>query len=151
MIDRHSLLKDLQRLLKSIEADLLERSDSAEVPDVGRTLREEFSAAQAAERTAQNYRRLALGRDHSGRCGLGAELRLRSLSGRQRTCSDCPRSPAPENGSSELAIEHEIYFRANPLRPTAITCSRSSTFSPTSPRRRTFSASTTRSAIFRTG
>ena len=35
MIDRKQLLDDLQKLLPKVEADLLERSESAEVPDVG--------------------------------------------------------------------------------------------------------------------
>ena len=56
MIDRKELLGDLQKLLKKLEADLLERSESAEVPDVGRKLREEYTAAQAAERTARTMR-----------------------------------------------------------------------------------------------
>jgi hypothetical protein len=55
MIDRTALLKDLQALLKRLEADLLQRSESAEVPDVGRTLRGEYERAKQAERTAANY------------------------------------------------------------------------------------------------
>lgn len=55
MIDRPALLKDLQALLKRLEADLLERSESAEVPDVGKTLRAEYERAKQAERTAANY------------------------------------------------------------------------------------------------
>ncbi|MHC4404767.1 MAG: DUF7008 domain-containing protein [Planctomycetota bacterium] len=55
MIDRQALLSDLQALLRALEADLLERSDSAEVPEVGQTLRAEFQKAKKAERTAQNY------------------------------------------------------------------------------------------------
>jgi hypothetical protein len=55
MIDRKRLLVDLQRLLANLEADLLERSESAEVPDVGRTLRAQHAAAQAAARTAQSF------------------------------------------------------------------------------------------------
>ena len=55
MIDRQALLSDLQTLLARLEADLLERSESAEVPDVGRTLRAEYQRAKQAERTAANY------------------------------------------------------------------------------------------------
>jgi hypothetical protein len=55
MIDRQTLLANLQRLPPKIEADLLERSDSSEVPDVGRKLREEYTAAQSANRTAQSF------------------------------------------------------------------------------------------------
>ena len=55
MIDRQALLSDLQKLLKKLEADLLERSESADVPEVGDQLRREFEEAKQAERTAQSY------------------------------------------------------------------------------------------------
>ena len=55
MIDRDALLSDLQKLLQRLEADLLERSESADVPEVGKTLRAEYDRAKTAERTAQNY------------------------------------------------------------------------------------------------
>ena len=55
MIDRPALLSDLQKLLQRLEADLLQRSESAEVPDVGQRLREEYERAKKAQRTAQNY------------------------------------------------------------------------------------------------
>jgi len=55
MIDRHELLKDLQGLLRTLEADLLERSESAEVPEVPAALKAEYEKAKKAERTALNY------------------------------------------------------------------------------------------------
>ncbi len=55
MIDRTKLLNDLQVLLRKLEADLLERSDSSDVPEVGETLRSEYQRAKQAERTAQSY------------------------------------------------------------------------------------------------
>jgi hypothetical protein len=55
MINRQSLLSDLQKLLQKLEADLLERSMSAEVPEVGTRLKEEHERATKAQRTAQNY------------------------------------------------------------------------------------------------
>ncbi len=55
MINRQALLSDLQKLLQRLEADLLERSESTEVPEVGKTLRAEYDRAKTAERTAQNY------------------------------------------------------------------------------------------------
>ena len=39
MIDRAAFLADLQKLLKRLEADLLERSQSTEMPEVGSQLR----------------------------------------------------------------------------------------------------------------
>jgi hypothetical protein len=55
MIDRQRLLSDLQDVLETLEADLLERSESDEVPAVGETLRAEYERAKSAQRTAQNY------------------------------------------------------------------------------------------------
>jgi len=55
MIDRAALLSDLQKLLQRLEADLLQRSESVEVPEVGQRLREEYERAKKAQRTAQNY------------------------------------------------------------------------------------------------
>ncbi len=55
MIDRQALLKDLQGLLRTLEKDLLERSDSDEVPTIREMLRAEYTKAQEAKRTAQNY------------------------------------------------------------------------------------------------
>ncbi|TWW07833.1 hypothetical protein E3A20_30370, partial [Planctomyces bekefii] len=55
MINRQTLLTDLQRLLQRLEADLLERSESTEIVRVGEALRQEYEQAKAAARTAQNY------------------------------------------------------------------------------------------------
>jgi hypothetical protein len=55
MIDRQKLLTDLQDVLETLEADLLERSESDEVPAVGEKLRAEYERAKSAQRTAQNY------------------------------------------------------------------------------------------------
>src|SRR3990172_4328419 len=55
MIDRGRLLSDLQDLLQRLEADLLDRSTSADVPDVGKTLRAEYDRARTAQRTAMNF------------------------------------------------------------------------------------------------
>lgn len=49
------LLTDLQALLRSLEADLLDRSDSDAIPEVRQTLRSEYRKAQEAERTSQSY------------------------------------------------------------------------------------------------
>ena len=39
MIDRIALLSDLKKLLQRLETDLLQRSESADVPEVGKALR----------------------------------------------------------------------------------------------------------------
>ena len=56
MIDRHQLLSDLQSLLRTLEADLLDRSTSDEVPEVGEWLQAEYEAAKQAGRTAHTWK-----------------------------------------------------------------------------------------------
>ncbi|MEZ5941185.1 MAG: hypothetical protein R3C18_07325 [Planctomycetaceae bacterium] len=56
MINRQVLLSDLQSLLRKLEADLLERTTSSEVPEVGEWLRAEYKQAKDAERTAHTYK-----------------------------------------------------------------------------------------------
>lgn len=53
MVDREKLLSDLQSVLRTLEADLLDRSDSDEVPEVREWLRAEYTKGKNAERTAQ--------------------------------------------------------------------------------------------------
>ena len=55
MIHRQALLADLQTFLQLVEADLLDRSESTEVPEVPAALHAEYEKAAKAERTAQNY------------------------------------------------------------------------------------------------
>ena len=55
MINRQALLSDIQGLLKHIEADLLDRSTSLEVPEIGQALRTRYAEAQSASRTALNF------------------------------------------------------------------------------------------------
>jgi hypothetical protein len=55
MINRSSLLSDLQSVLRQLEADLIQRSTSPDVPEVGTWLQAEFAKASEAKRTAQNY------------------------------------------------------------------------------------------------
>ncbi|PAY16337.1 SAM-dependent methyltransferase [Rhodopirellula sp. SM50] len=56
MIDRQQLLSDLQALLRSVEADLLARSEDAELPEVSGWLKAEYDAAKKAGRTAQTFK-----------------------------------------------------------------------------------------------
>jgi hypothetical protein len=53
MIDRQTLLKDLQAVLRRLEAELLERSE--EMPEVSTALTGEHQRARQADRTAQSY------------------------------------------------------------------------------------------------
>jgi len=54
-IARSALLKDLQNLLRQLEADLLERSNSVEIPEIGLRLRNAYDNAKKSEQTAQSY------------------------------------------------------------------------------------------------
>lgn len=56
MINRQQLLADLQSVLRKLEADLLERTDSDEVPEVGEWLRAKYQTAKDAGRTAQTFK-----------------------------------------------------------------------------------------------
>lgn len=56
MINRLQLLSDLQSLLRTVEADLLERSESRDVPEVGDWLRSEYEKEKLAGCTAQTLK-----------------------------------------------------------------------------------------------
>jgi hypothetical protein len=113
VIDRKQLLDDLQKLLPKVEADLLERSESAEVPDVGRTLREEYAAAQAAERTAQSFeewRSDAITQTAAAWVLSCVFVRFLEDNGLVET----PKVAGPGERLKRARDEHEIYFRSHP-------------------------------------
>ena len=113
MIDRKQLLSDLQSLLKTLEADLLERSESAEVPDVGRKLREEYIEAQAANRTAQNYEEWRSDEITQ----VAAAWVLSCVFGRfleDNQLVPTPKIAGPGEGLKRARDEHEVYFRRHP-------------------------------------
>ena len=113
MIDRQALLSDLQKLLKKIEADLLERSESAEVPDVGRKLREEYTTAQAADRTAQNFedwRSDAI--TQAAAAWVLSCVFVRFLEDNQLIPT--PKIAGPGERLQRARDEHELYFRSHP-------------------------------------
>lgn len=55
MINRTNLLNELRDLLKILEADLLARSESDQVPEVVQALADEYEKAKQAERTALSF------------------------------------------------------------------------------------------------
>jgi len=113
LIDRQALLSDLQKLLKKLEADLLERSESAEVPDVGRKLREEYTAAQSADRTAQNFgdwRTDAI--TQVAAAWVLSCVFVRFLEDNQLVPT--PKIAGPGDGLKRARDEHELYFRSHP-------------------------------------
>ncbi len=113
MIDPKALLTDLQSLLKRLEADLLDRSESDEVPDVGRTLHAEFERAKQAERTVANYedwRNDAI--TQAAAAWVLSCVFVRFLEDNLLTSS--PRIAGPKERLQMARDEHEIYFRQHP-------------------------------------
>ena len=113
MIDRKQLLSDLQALLKTLEADLLERSESAEVPDVRRKLRQDYTAALAVDRTAQSYEEWRS--DAITQVAAAWVLScvfVRFLEDNQLVPT--PKIAGPGEGLKRARDEHEVYFRSHP-------------------------------------
>lgn len=113
MINRSALLSDLQKLLKRLEADLLERSESADVPAVGETLRAEYEQARTAERTAQNYedwRSDAI--TQAAAAWVLSAVFVRFLEDNQLI--EPPRFSGPGDQLQRARDERELYFRAHP-------------------------------------
>ena len=150
MIDRKALLDDLQKLLPKLEADLLERSESAEVPDVGRTLREEYAAAQAAERTAQNFedwRADAI--TQVAAAWVLCCVFVRFLEDNRLV--DPPKSPGPASGSSGRGTSTSCTSAAPDAHRPRLPARGLRRAGEARRRRRRSSARTTRSATSRTG
>jgi len=115
MIDRAALLSDLQKLLKKLEADLLERSESAEVAEVGARLRQEFEQARQAERTAQNFedwRSDAI--TQAAAAWVLSCVFARFLEDNRLIHS--ARIAGPGEQLQRARDEHELYFRAHPTQ-----------------------------------
>ena len=115
MIDRLALLSDLQKLLKTLEADLLERSESAEVPDVG------GGCARSSIRRGRPS-----GRPRTLRTG-GSDAITQAAAAWVLYCVfarflednrlvDPPRIAGPGDRLSRARDEHEVYFRAHPTQ-----------------------------------
>ncbi|MEZ6054810.1 MAG: BREX-2 system adenine-specific DNA-methyltransferase PglX, partial [Planctomycetaceae bacterium] len=110
MIDRQALLSDLQALLKRLEADLLERSESTEIPDVGETLRAEYERAKKAERTAQNYedwRSDAI--TQAAAAWVLSCVFVRFLE--DNKLIDLPKIAGPKERLQQARDEHTLYFQ----------------------------------------
>ena len=120
MIDRQALLSDLQAVLKRLEADLLERSESAEVPEVGRTLRAEYERARQAERTAANYedwRSDAITQAAAAwvlSCVFVRFLEDNRLIDPPKLSGQASVVSGQQNRLQRARDEHELYFRAHP-------------------------------------
>lgn len=113
MINRVALLSDLQKLLQRLEGDLLERSESTDVPEVGKTLRAEYDRAKTAERTAQNYedwRTDAI--TQAAAAWVLSCVFVRFLE--DNRLIDPPKIAGPDDRLERARDEHELYFRSHP-------------------------------------
>jgi hypothetical protein len=113
MIDRRLLLTDLQGLLRTLEADLLERTEASEVRDVGRALRAEYDAARSAERTAlsfEEWRSDAITQVAAAWVLSAVFVRFLEDNG----LIEPPRLSGPGDRLALARDEHESYFRAHP-------------------------------------
>jgi Domain of unknown function (DUF7008)/Eco57I restriction-modification methylase len=114
MIDRKALLADLQSLLRKLEADLLERSESREAPaEIGEYLCTEHKKARDADRTAQNFEdwrsdfitQVAAAWVLS--CVFARFLEDNGL-------VDPPKLSGPGERLQRVRDEHEVYFHSHP-------------------------------------
>ncbi|MBB02271.1 MAG: SAM-dependent methyltransferase [Planctomyces sp.] len=113
MIERKRLLSDLQTLLKRIEADLLQRSEASDLPEVGQRLQAEYERAQAAERTALNYedwRNDAI--TQAAAAWVLSCVFVRFLEDNELISP--ARISGPGKRLQRARDEHELYFRAHP-------------------------------------
>ena len=107
------LLTDLQAVLRTLEADLLERSDSDAVPEVRQTLYSEYRKAQEAKRTAQSYETWRA--DYITQ--VAAAWVLSCVFARfleDNRLIDPPTISGPGERLVRARDEHELYFRAHP-------------------------------------
>ena len=113
MIDRQALLTDLQKLLPKIEADLLERSESAEVPDVGPPC---ATNIPPRKRPSGPPRAIPNGdptrSPRRPRPGCSSCVFVRFLEDNQLVPT--PKIAGPGERLKRARDEHELYFRAAP-------------------------------------
>ena len=113
MIIRQQLLTDLKRVLQGLEVDLLERSESDEVPEVGKTLRAEYDRAKKAERTAENYEDWRSGAiTQTAAAWVLSCVFVRFLE--DNRLIDPPKIAGLNERLQRARDEHELYFRAHP-------------------------------------
>ncbi len=113
MINRSTLLSDLQKFLQRIEADLLERSESKEVPEVPAALHAEYEKAAKAKRTAQNYEDWRTDTiTQAAAAWVLSCVFIRFLE--DNSLIDPPKIAGPGERLGRARDEHELYFRSNP-------------------------------------
>jgi type I restriction-modification system DNA methylase subunit len=113
MINRQALLADLQKFLQRIEADLLERSESTEVPEVPAALHAEYEKAAKAERTAQNYEDWRTDTiTQAAAAWVLSCVFVRFLE--DNSIIDPPKIAGPGDRLARARDEQELYFRSHP-------------------------------------
>jgi hypothetical protein len=113
MINRQALLIDLQKFLQRIEVDLLERSESTEVPEVPAALHAEYEKAAKAERTAQNYEDWRTDTiTQAAAAWVLSCVFVRFLE--DNSLIDTPKIAGPGERLARARDEHELYFRSYP-------------------------------------
>lgn len=113
MLDRRTLLADLQKLQKSLAADLRERSSSPELPEIARQLREEHQRAAAAARTGGSYGDWLEDRlTQQAAAWVLSSVFVRFLEDNQLV--DPPRIAGPGQRLQRARDEHEHYFAQHP-------------------------------------
>ena len=113
MINRQALLAELQKFLQRIEADLLERSESTEVPEVPAALHAEYEKAAKAERTAQNYEDWRTDTiTQAAAAWVLSCVFVRFLE--DNSLIDPPKIAGPGERLARARDEHELYFRSHP-------------------------------------
>jgi len=103
-IARSSLLKDLQVLLKKLEEDLIDRSASTEIPEIGLRLRSSYEQAKSAQHTAQSFEEWA--------AWVLSCVFVRFLE--DNGMIDPPRLAGVGDRLSRARDEHELYFQKFP-------------------------------------
>ena len=112
-IARSSLLKDLQVLLKKLEADLIDRSTSTEIPEIGLRLRSTYEQAKSAQHTAQSFeewRSLSVAQVAAAWVLSCVFVRFLEDNG----MIDPPRLAGVGDRLSRARDEHELYFQKFP-------------------------------------
>lgn len=113
MINRTTLLKDLQKLLTTLQADLIDRAGVGEVAEVREQLQNEYASAKKAERTAQNYTDwLDDAATQMAAAWVLSCVFVRFLE--DNALIDPPRIAGAGERLAHARDEHESYFREHP-------------------------------------
>ena len=112
-LNAKGLLEDLKKLLVKIEADLLARSSSADVPEIGARLRTEYDRARASKRTAATFEEWRTDRITQAAVGwVLSSVFVRFLE--DNDFFGPPRIAGPEERLAIARGSHEHFFTSRP-------------------------------------